>query len=54
MTVDRSPEEPAEIRENAQIEPTTEYSLIKVARCSEKQKDIISCLGLSGYINSES
>ena len=41
------------IKQGVLIDPITEYSVIKVARCSEKQKDIISRLGLSEHINSD-
>lgn len=41
------------IKQGVLIDPITEHRVIKVARCSEAQKGIINCLGLSEYINSE-
>jgi len=35
------------------IDPTTQYQAIKVARLPKIQKQIISSLGLSGYIKSD-
>lgn len=54
ITAERALEELEKIKQGVLIDPTTQYRVIKVARCSETQKDIISCLGLSGYINPES
>lgn len=54
ITATRAIEELGKIKQGLLIDPTTKYSVIKVARCSKTQKDIISCLGLSGYINPES
>jgi transposase len=41
------------IKQGVLIDPITEHRVVKVARCSETQKGIINCLGLSEYINSE-
>ena len=53
ITAERALNEVGKIKQGVLIDPTTEYSVLKVARCSDLQKDIIDRLGLSGYINSE-
>lgn len=53
ITAEMALYELGKIKQGVLIDPITEHSVIKVARCSEKQKDIISRLGLSGHINSD-
>jgi transposase len=53
ITAEKALNELGKIKQGVLIDPTTGYGVVKVARCSEKQKDIIDCLGLSGYINSK-
>ena len=53
ITAERALSEVGKIKQGVLIDPTTECSVLKVARCSDLQRDIIDRLGLSGYINSE-
>lgn len=53
ITAEMALYELGKIKQGVLLDPTTKYSVIKVARCSKKQKDIINCLSLSEYINSE-
>lgn len=53
MTAEMALWELGKIKQGVLIDPTTKYSVMKVAQCSKKQKDIINCLSLSEYINSE-
>lgn len=53
ITAEKALNEVGKIKQGVLIDPTTECSVLKVARCSDLQKDIIDRLGLSGYINSE-
>lgn len=54
ITAEKALREVGKIKQGVLIDPTTESSVVKVARSSDVQKDIIGRLGLSGYINSES
>lgn len=53
ITAEKALNEVGKIKQGVLIDPTTDSSVLKVARCSDLQKDIINRLGLSGYINSE-
>ncbi|MDP7265108.1 MAG: IS1634 family transposase [Candidatus Thermoplasmatota archaeon] len=53
ITSEKALKEVGKIKQGVLIDPTTECSVMKVARCSKIQKEIIDRLGLSGYINSE-
>ena len=53
ITAEAALEELGKIKQGALIDPTTEYHVIKVARLSKHQEKLVKCLGLSGYINSE-
>lgn len=53
ITAEVALEELGKIKQGALIDPTTEYQVIKVARLSKQQEKLVKCLGLSGYINSE-
>ena len=54
ITAEKALREVGKIKQGVLIDPTTKSSVVKVARCTEMQKDIIRRLELSGYINSES
>ena len=54
ITAEMALDELGKIKQGVLIDPTTENSVIKVARLTNMQKEIINRLGLSGYINSES
>lgn len=53
ITAEKALWELGKIKRGVLIDPTTNYNVMKVAKCSEKQKKIINCLSLSEYINSE-
>ena len=53
ITAERAIQELGKIRQGVIIDPTTQYQAIKVARLPKIQKQIISSLGLSGYIKSD-
>lgn len=53
ITAEMALYELGKIKQGVLIDPITEHHVVKIARCSEKQKDIINRLGLSEYINSE-
>ena len=54
ITAEMALDELGKIKQGVLIDPTTDYSVIKVSRLSGIQTKIINALGLSGYINSES
>jgi len=51
ITAEMALYELGKIKQGVLIDPITEHRVVKVARCSETQKGIINCLGLSEYIN---
>lgn len=53
ITAEKALWELGKMKRGVLIDPTTKYNVMKVAKCSEKQKRIINCLSLSEYINSE-
>lgn len=53
MTAERALEELGRIRHCTVMDPTTQYRTNKVSRLSETQRRLVECLGISGYISSE-
>jgi len=54
ITAEMALDELGKIKQGVLIDPTTDYSVVKVSRLLKIQTKIINALGLSGYINPES